>query len=204
MGAASWLEHLRRVGPDYAKVLVRDNPAFPRRERSDQLTRLHRVSESLIAVDLPLLYELLVPATEQQLKSVSGDVGAYDRDVRPELVTQVIAENQRAGVEPAIWKVEGLKTTPSTTAVVAQARAGGRAAVDLVVLGRDAPASRLEHWLDVAAPVEGFVGFAIGRSIWEDAIRSRVADELDDTEAAAQIATRYLEFARRWAKAASA
>ena len=51
--------------------------------------------------------------------------------------------------------------------MAAQAKAGGRVA-DLIVLGRDAPAERLDHWLEVASQVDAFVGFAIGRSIWED------------------------------------
>lgn len=198
-GEGAWLEHVRRVAPDYAKVLVRDNPSYPSAERDRQFDRLREVSESLRAEGVPMLYELLVPATDQQLASVGGDSDVYDRDVRPELVTRVIADNQRAGVEPAIWKVEGLETEPAAREVVAQARTGGRAEVDLIVLGRDAPTDRLDHWLDVAAPIEGFVGFAIGRSIWEDAIRSHVAGELSEADAAQQIATRYLSFAQRWA-----
>jgi len=199
----AWLEHLRRVAPDYAKVLIRDNPGFPPRERHDQLARLSEISRTLSAEGVPLIYELLVPATEAQLATVAGDGDAYDRDVRPELTTQVIADNQQAGIEPAIWKVEGLETTQAARAVVAQARTGGRDNVDAIVLGRDAPADRLYHWLDLAAPVDGFVGFAIGRSIWEDVIRAHVAGTLDETNAVREIADRYLEFADRWAAAAN-
>jgi myo-inositol catabolism protein IolC len=197
-----WIEHLRRAAPDYAKVLVRDNPDFPSRERAAQLEHLSRVSQSLSAEGIPLIYELLVPATEAQLARAGGDEAAYDRESRPELTTQVIADNQRAGIEPAIWKVEGLEDASAARAIVAQARAGGRTGVDAIVLGRDAPAERLNHWLDVAAPIDGFVGFAIGRSIWEDAIRAHIAGSLDDAAAARQIAERYLDFARRWAAAA--
>ena len=196
-----WLEHVRRISPDYVKVLVRDNPGFSSEEREAQLARLRRVSQALSAEGVPLLYELLVPATEAQLAAVGGDAGVYDRDVRPELTTKVIADNQQAGVEPTIWKVEGLETAPAAQAVVAQARAGGRTDVDAIVLGRDAPAERLAHWLDIAAPIEGFVGFAIGRSIWEDTIRAHLAGSVDDATAARQIAERYLEFAHRWAAA---
>jgi myo-inositol catabolism protein IolC len=198
----AWLDHVSRVAPDYAKVLVRDNPEFPARERHDQLARLSDVSRSLHAQRVPLIYELLVPATQTQLAAVSGDGDAYDRDIRAELVCQVIADNQQAGVEPAIWKVEGLESTQDAKAVVAQARAGGRAEVDVIVLGRDAPTDRLDRWLDIAAPVDGFVGFAIGRSIWEDVIRAHVAGTLDDPSASREVADRYLAFAGRWAAAA--
>jgi myo-inositol catabolism protein IolC len=77
----------------------------------------------------------------------------------------VIADNQAAGIEPRLWKLEGFETIAAARHVADQARAAGRT-VDLIVLGRDAPAQRLDHWLSVAAQVDAFVGFAIGRSIW--------------------------------------
>jgi myo-inositol catabolism protein IolC len=190
-----WLEHVRAVGPDYAKVLVRDNPAFPAPDRAAQLDRLAAVSAGLSAAGVPFLYELLVPATDDQLASVGRSADRYDRDVRPALVTQVIADNQKAGVEPTLWKVEGLETADAAAEVAAQARTRG---ADLIVLGRDAPAERLEHWLEVASEVEAFVGFAIGRSIWEDVIRRHNDGSLSDGDAAAEIAERYLSFTRHW------
>ena len=196
-----WLDHIRSNRPDFAKVLVRDNPAFPREQRERQLQALREVSDALNGLGTPLLYELLVPATSAQLAAAGGAAAAYDRDLRPGLVTQVIADNQAAGVGPAIWKVEGLETAGAARAVVAQIRAGGRDHVDAIVLGRDAPAGRLDHWLAVAAPVDGFVGFAIGRSIWEEAIAEHNRGSIGDEEAVDQIAARYLGFARRYCMA---
>jgi myo-inositol catabolism protein IolC len=194
-----WQEHVLAIHPAYAKVLVRDNPAYEDALREAQWGRLASVSVGLHAIGVPLLYELLVPATKEQLASVGDDVDAYDREVRPELVAQVIADNQRAGVEPAIWKVEGLDTPAAAALIAAQARAEGRDA-DLLVLGRDAPGERLDHWIDVAAANAAFVGFAIGRSIWEDELRDW-NDGIDDATIAAQIAANYLGFAGRWAAA---
>lgn len=195
-----WREHVRRVRPDYAKVLVRDNPDYDANDRRAQLSRLRAVSDALHQEGMPLLYELLVPATSEQLSSAGGDAYAYDRDVRPALVTQVIADNQSAGVEPTIWKVEGLETEDAARAIIDQARAGGRA-VDAIVLGRDAPTDRLNQWLDVAAPIQGFVGFAIGRTIWHDAVRDWQHGRNSEEESAELVAKRYLGFAERWAAA---
>jgi myo-inositol catabolism protein IolC len=195
-----WLEHVEAVQPDYAKVLVRDNPGFPAGEREQQFDLLAEVSARLRQIKIPLLYELLVPATEEQLAAAGGDTFVYDRDVRPALVSQVIAGNQAHEVEPALWKVEGLETADACRAVAAQAKAGGREA-DLIVLGRDAPEERLDHWLEVASEVEAFVGFAIGRSIWEDVIKDFEAgpkDEAATAHARTRIAERYLGFAAHW------
>lgn len=196
-----WLQHVTEVRPDFSKVLVRDNPAFPREQRDQQFASLRQVSEGLAKLGVPLLYELLVPATDSQLAAAGGQADTYDRDVRPGLVVQVIADNQAAGVEPSIWKVEGLETADAARAVVAQMRAGGREHVDAIVLGRDAPAERLDHWLTVAAPVDGFVGFAIGRSIWEEAIADHNQGKISEDETVARISGRYLDFAGDYCRA---
>jgi myo-inositol catabolism protein IolC len=195
-----WLSHVETVKPDYAKVLVRDNPGFDPDEREQQFGRLAQISSGLDGIGVPLLYELLVPATGAQLDRAGHDVGAYDRDIRPGLVAQVIADNQAHDVEPALWKVEGLETAEAAQQVASQARAGGRRA-DLIVLGRDAPAERLDHWLEVASQVSAFVGFAVGRSIWEDAVRDFEASDHGEAAASAargQVAERYLGFVAHW------
>lgn len=189
-----WQEHVRSVRPDYAKVLVRDNPDDDGADRTHQLERLAEVGRGLAALDVPLLYELLVPATDAQLEAVAGDTNRYDLEVRPGLVARVIADNQQAGVEPALWKVEGLETVEDARLVADRARADGRTA-DLIVLGRDAPKERVDHWLEVAGQVDAFVGFAIGRSIWEDGVRAWRAGTLDDEGLVTQVAERYLGFA---------
>ncbi len=80
--------------------------------------------------------------------------------------------------------------------MVAAAKADGRT-TDCIVLGRDAARSVLDHWLAVAAPVSGFVGFAIGRSIWEDPLAGYLQEAHDDDLIAA-VRENYLHFARSY------
>jgi myo-inositol catabolism protein IolC len=195
-----WLDHVERIKPDYAKVLVRDNPAFDAGQREHQFGQLAQVTAGLAKIGTPLIYELLVPATADQLSRAGQNTGAYDRDLRPGLVAEVIAGNQARGVEPALWKVEGLETVEAAQQVAAQVKAGGRTA-DLIVLGRDAPAQRLDHWLRVASQVPAFVGFAIGRSIWEDVVAQYEASDRGQAATAAargKITERYLGFTAQW------
>ena len=63
-----------------------------------------------------------------------------------------------------------------------------------VLLGRGASTQKVEQWLQAASSVEGFIGFAIGRSIWWDALKAFLADDLDRSAAASQIADNYLHF----------
>jgi myo-inositol catabolism protein IolC len=107
-------------------------------------------------------------------------------------MVRAISELQRAGVEPDIWKIEGLDAPDDCVRVVAQARAGGRSRVACIVLGRGASETRVAQWLRTAAPVSGFCGFAVGRTIWLDALEAYRDRTLGPTEAAEQIADRYL------------
>ena len=187
------MAHVDEFDPDYVKVLVRMNPADDPAATDAQLSALVKLSDDLRRRDRALLYELLVPPTEDQLIKAGGQEG-YDRAVRPELVTQVIAMNQAAGVEPRLWKIEGLESSIAARAVVAAAKASGRDA-DCIVLGRDAPRAVLDNWLAIAAPVDGFVGFAVGRSIWEDPLAGFRSDR-NESALVEAVRANYLHYAR--------
>ncbi|MEF2977353.1 2-deoxy-5-keto-D-gluconate 6-phosphate aldolase domain-containing protein [Subtercola sp. YIM 133946] len=188
-----WLTHVETFDPAQVKVLVRDNPAFAAADRQAQMTHLAAVGQVLREAGRTFLIELLIPATPEQLKG-AGDALQYDRELRPALTTQVIGELQRAGVEPDIWKIEGLETGDAAAAVVAAARQDGRASVTCIVLGRDAPADRLDHWLSVAAPVDGFRGFAIGRSIWEQPLVAQLQGTIGQRELVDRVAAAFTHF----------
>jgi 5-dehydro-2-deoxygluconokinase len=189
-------EHIERFDPDFTKVLVRYNPDGDAADNEAQRERLKRLSDWLKERDRKFLFELLVPATEDQLASVDGDADRYDAELRPELMRRVIAELQDAGIEVDVWKIEGIEERSDCEAIVEQCRAGGRDGVVCVVLGRGADDAKVDHWLTQAAPVEGYVGFAIGRSIWGDALKEFLDGSLERADAAARIAENYLRFVR--------
>jgi 5-dehydro-2-deoxygluconokinase len=93
-----------------------------------------------------------------------------------------------------VWKIEGVDERSDCVAISEQCRAGGRDGVVCVLLGRGADDAKVEHWLRQAAPVEGFVGFAIGRTIWWDALRGFLEDSLERDKASDQVASNYLRF----------
>ncbi len=100
---------------------------------------------------------------------------------------------QEGGVEPDIWKIEGLDAADACKEVVAQARSGGRDLVRCIVLGRGADEAQVLEWLRIAAPVPGFDGFAVGRTLWEEPLRELIAGKTERSEAVHTIADRYLE-----------
>jgi myo-inositol catabolism protein IolC len=156
-----------------------------------QGARLRRLSDWLHERGRRFLFELLVAAEPDQLTSVGGDVDRFDREVRPELMRRAIEQIQGAGVNPDIWKIEGLDRRDDCERVARQARSGGRDTVACVVLGRGADEARVLDWLRAGAGVAGYIGFAIGRTIWWDALKAHVHGGRSRDEAAAQIAATY-------------
>ncbi|MGH2869132.1 MAG: 2-deoxy-5-keto-D-gluconate 6-phosphate aldolase domain-containing protein [Solirubrobacteraceae bacterium] len=187
--------HIESYSPDFSKVLVRYNPEDDPVLNERQLGRLKELADWLHAHDKKFLFELLVPATDNQLASVDGDTDRYDGELRPELMRRSIENIQEFGIEVDIWKIEGVDDRDDAVMLAEQARSGeGREGVTCVLLGRGASTAKVEQWLEAAATVDGFVGFAIGRSIWWDALKGFLADELDRAAAASQIADNYLHF----------
>jgi myo-inositol catabolism protein IolC len=121
----------------------------------------------------------------------------YDAELRPDLMRRAIEEIQDGGVEVDVWKIEGVDERDDAAMLAEQARSGpGREGVTCVLLGRGASTEKVNQWLQVAAPVEGFIGFAIGRSIWWDALKGFIDKQLDRQAAASQIAHNYLQFVK--------
>jgi 5-dehydro-2-deoxygluconokinase len=194
--------HIERYDPDFSKVLVRYNPDGDGEMNRRQAERLRRLSDWLHEHDRKLLFELLVPAEDAQLESVDGDADRYDSELRPGLMLRAIAELQGAGIESDIWKIEGVDRRADCERIAAQCQADGRDGVVCVVLGRGADDNKVDHWLRQGAPVEGYVGFAIGRSIWGDPLKGWIDGDLSREDAASRIADNYLRFIEVYAAAA--
>jgi myo-inositol catabolism protein IolC len=194
--------HIERFDPDFSKVLVRYNPDGDAGMNERQTARLKRLGDWLHENDRKFLFELLVPAEDSQLGQVGGDSDRYDAELRPELMRRAIVELQDAGVEPDVWKIEGIDAQEDCERIARTCRRDGRDGVICVVLGRGADDAKVEHWLRQGAPVDGYAGFAIGRTIWWDALKAFLDKSLEREEAAEQIAANYLRFVRVYGEAA--
>jgi myo-inositol catabolism protein IolC len=186
--------HIEEFDPTFAKVLVRYNPEGDPEMNRRQSERLKKLSDWLHGNDRKFLFELLVPAEPAQLESVGGDDGRYDKEVRPRLMLDVISACQEVGIEPDIWKIEGIDAREDCEKISKQVRSGGRDNVACVVLGRGADDSAVDQWLNQGAGVPGYVGFAIGRTIWWDALKGYLDGSIARGDAAGQIASNYLRF----------
>jgi myo-inositol catabolism protein IolC len=184
-------EHILAFDPTFTKVLVRYNTEGDQDMNSRQAARLKRLSDWLHANGRKFLFELLVAAEPHQLEKVGGDVDRYDKEVRPRLMVSSIKELQDAGIEPDIWKIEGIDLREECERISEQVRSGGRDDVACVVLGRGANEDAVIHWLRQGAGVPGYRGFAIGRTIWWDALKAFLDGGTDRAAAAKTISENY-------------
>jgi 5-dehydro-2-deoxygluconokinase len=188
-------DHIAEFDPSFSKVLVRYNPEGDAGMNERQSARLKRLGDWLHSNDRSYLFELLVPAEPHQLEAAGGDEGRYDVEVRPGLMLRAIAELQELGIDPDIWKIEGLDRREDCEAIAAQTRSGpGREGVVCVVLGRGADDDAVDHWLRTGSGVPGYVGFAIGRSIWWNPLKGYVDGTTPRADAARRIGENYRRF----------
>ena len=187
--------HIETIDPTFCKVLVRYNPEGDRALNHEQGVRLKRLSDFLAERKRSrFMFELLVPAEKAQLDKLKGDKKAYDLELRPRLMVEAVHELQDSGVDPDVWKIEGLDRPEDCRKFVAAARAGGRDHVGCIVLGRGEDERKVREWIGIAAQVEGFIGFAVGRTVFWDALVAWRAGKATREQTAAQIAGRYREF----------
>jgi myo-inositol catabolism protein IolC len=194
--------HIEAFHPTFCKVLVRYNPEGDQVLNRRQSARLKRLSDYLHSESRTrFMFELLVPPEKAHLDAVKGDREAYDLEIRPRLMVQAIQQLQEAQVEPDVWKIEGLDRRGDCERIVAAARRGGRDRVGCIVLGRGENKQKVREWLATAAAVQGFIGFAVGRTdFWEPLVDWK-AGKVTREAAVTEISRRYREFVGIFEKA---
>ena len=185
--------HIDQFDPTFTKVLVRYNPEGDPVANRRQVERLERLNEYLAStIDCSCSSCWCRPRRRSLPRS--KDKTAYDRTLRPALMERAISQLQDAGVEPDVWKIEGLDRREDCQQMVATARRGGRDRVGCIILGRGENEQKVIEWLETAATVSGFIGFAVGRSSFLQSILDLHAGKITADEAADQVAQRFHEW----------
>ena len=196
--------HIEEFNPTFAKILVRYNPEDDAAMKQRQTDRIRRLSDYCRRTERLFMFELLVPATPIQMESVGLDKNAYDEELRPELMARAIRALQNDGIEPDVWKIEGLDRRTDCQEIASTVQRGGRDHACCIILGRGANEAKVSGWLKTAAGVPGFIGFAVGRTSFWDAVADYRAKKATRHEACARIAKRYTEWVDIFEQAHSA
>jgi myo-inositol catabolism protein IolC len=189
--------HIYDTDPDVVSALISYNPESS--EASAQLRRFAPVAKWQSGSKRQFLLELQVlPADD--IRS-PDETDRWVAGQRPALIAQAMTDLTGLGVVPDIWKLQDCAREKDYDAIVAAARATGRSDVRLVVLGGGATSEHVDLMLSKVALVEGFEGFAVGRSVWAEPIRAFASGLIGAEEAARQIAESFLHFLRTFVAA---
>ncbi len=195
---AEYGAHIEKYQPTLVKVLVRYNPEGEAAMNARQTKRLKELSDYCHRKGFKFMFEQLVPATPGQMQKVGGDKARYDLEVRPGLMVRSIQDLQKAGIEADVWKLEGLEKAEDMKKVCDAARAGGREKVGIIVLGRGESAEKVREWLKVGAKIPGVIGFAVGRTVFWDALAGFRDKKHDRKGAVELIANNYKGLVDLW------
>ena len=195
-------EHIKKYHPTFVKVLVRYNPEDPDELKNRQKKNLKLVSDFCHDNNYKFLIEVLVIPTQTQLKD-AGTKDAYDRKFRCDLTVEMIKELQDFGIEPDVWKLEGFDQVLDYEKVLKTIKREGREFVNLVVLGRGANEEKVDEWLttgareewfEVGSRVEGVIGFAVGRTIFWDALEKFYKGKIGKTAVIQTVSENFQKF----------
>ena len=172
--AKSSLNTSRLFTPTFCKVLVRYNPEGDEALNARQATRLKRLSDYFHEKSQSSLHVRTAGAAREGTTRIGskGTRKPMTFSFVPELMVETIEQIQHAGVEPDVWKIEGLDNRRKDCEnIVAALRRGGRDKVGCIILGRGEDDQKVREWLATASGVPGFIGFAVGRtSFWDSLV----------------------------------
>jgi myo-inositol catabolism protein IolC len=189
-------DHIAEFKPTFIKALVRYNPEGDEAMNRRQAARLKELGDYAHQQGEKFMFELLVPMTKDQSDRLEGDQHLYDLHLRPSLMIAAIKELQGLGVEPDVWKIEGLDRREDAAAVAAATRHDGRDKVGCILLGRGSNEAGIVAWLQAAAPLPAYIGFAVGRTSFWNPLAALRDKKMSRDQAVAEIADNYLKWVR--------
>lgn len=184
-------EHIKKISPDFVKALIRYNPDNIGINKK-QLAKLKQLAQFCEKEKYPLLIELLVPPTEADLQKYGTK--NYEQKIRP-IKTILAIDEIETVAKPAIWKLEGFNANAWKKIIK---HIDNKA--EIIVLGRGEEDKQVRKWLKDAAQFKEIIGFAVGRTVFAEAIKSYLNGEISEHEAGLWIAIKFSFFTSLWQK----
>lgn len=180
-----WKDRVIANKPEWIKTLVRYNPEANRADLDATLVNLKIVSNFAHEHNIPFMIEPLVQPTDAQ-----KDIPDFDHSMRPDLTVRMINEIYEAGVFPTVWKIEGsdvIEFYNDAVNAIKQHDADAR----IVVLGRNETVETVSKWIATGAQNDYVIGFAVGRTVFLDAIKKYLNKEISKDEAIKKIGNNF-------------
>jgi 5-dehydro-2-deoxygluconokinase len=168
------------------KVLCFCHPQDDAATWTDQLSTVERLADAARHNELELLLEV-----------IPSKVGPVD-----DMTTaRIIQRFYDLGVHPDWWKLEPMTSARAWSNAVAAIERNDRYTRGIVVLGLDSARDELAESFELAAGFDLVKGFAVGRTIFGEAARRWLREEMSDADAVADMRRRYQELCDIWDKA---
>lgn len=135
--------HIEKYSPDFAKALIKVESTLSDLTKNN----LRKLSDYCHSHDPKFLLEIVT----------GGNLN---------LILKTIVELQDFGIEPDVWKVEGMENELDYRSIVQEARRNGREKVSIVILGRGEEKELVEKWIKAGSKLPGVIGFAVGRTVF--------------------------------------
>ena len=119
-------------------------------------------------------------------------------------VASVVAHIYGLGVYPDWWKLEPQSSHAAWQQIGDTIKAHDPYCRGIVVLGLDAPEEELVAAFHAAAGVSSVNGFAVGRTLFADALRRWLVGDIDDEQAVDVMAAKFARLTEIWQSATAA
>lgn len=161
-------EHIEKYKPTFAKALIRYKP-------NANWTNLKVLSDYCHTHRYKFLLEMVMGLSAPNAQNL---LPAID----------VLREK---GVEPDVWKLEGMENKNDYESVVAKIQEGERQNVGFVILGRGENKEKVEQWIKGGRDVKGVIGFAVGRTMFSQPLIDYKNDKIDKEKAIEEISNNF-------------
>ncbi|HEY8382224.1 MAG TPA: 5-dehydro-2-deoxygluconokinase [Microvirga sp.] len=171
------------------KCLCFYHPNDPEDLRETQEREFLRIADAARLVGRELLVEI-----------ICGKHGTLHTDT----VASVLRRLYALGIRPDWWKLEPQADAAAWRAIAEAIERNDPLCRGIVLLGLEAPQEELEAAFTVAAREPLVKGFAVGRTIFNDAARRWLSGTMTDEDAVADMAARFARLVEAWQRAAGA
>lgn len=161
-------KHLEKYKPIFAKALIRYKP-------NSDWSNLRVLSDYCHSHGHKFLLEMLM-----------GINVANAQNLLP-----AIDDLQEKGIEPDVWKLEGMEDKSDYESVVSKIQEGERQNVGLVILGRGESKEKVEEWIKAGKNVKGVIGFAVGRTMFSQPLIDYKNDKIDKEKLIEEISNNF-------------
>ncbi len=186
-------QFLVEVMPNYAKALVRLDPRNNTETEQTSLANLKKLNEICKKNNIGFLIEPLFFPNTSDKETFGDDKRAFDEQMRPKLVQQLMDILYAENIRPDIWKIEGFSQSENYQSVADHLTTFDPDA-RIVILGRNETPEFVAKWITAGKTVSTVIGFAVGRTVFDAVLDEQQSGLISEAQAIEKIAGNFYHY----------